>query len=476
MSVRQLLIRHLTYPLSHLRSGDAAQLRYIREFERTQYLPADELRALQESRLRELLDHAYRHCPFYRLRFEQADLLPSDICRLEDLQALPILEKTDVQEHRDRLVADNWPMHDLIPNQTGGSVGRPVSFFLSRDRCRSRAAATVRHNRWAGWDLGDKIAVLWGAPRDRPTHSWRGRLRRLLIEPQLHLDAGHVTEASLTAFHAALQRYRPRGILAYASAAVLFARFLKARGLQPYQPYSLVTSAEVLTDEERVLLEEVFGCPVFNRYGSREVSVLASECAAHRGLHVMAEGLYLEIVRGDRPAVPGEVGSILVTDLLNRAMPLIRYRIGDLGSWAAGACPCGRSLPRLQSVAGRVTDFLVGADGRLVSGAFLTIQLVAPRPRLGQVQIRQDTPGRVRFRIKPGPEFDSVTDLAYLERTARQYLGEGTVVEHEYVAEMPAEPSGKFLFCRSTVTPEFLRTAPPVPGRARQAYDNVLET
>src|SRR5262245_14511729 len=168
MSVRQFLIRHVTYPLSHWRSGDAAQLRYIREFERTQYLPAEELRALQETGLRRLLDHAYRHCPFYRTRFDRAGLVPSDVRRLEDLSVLPVLEKVEVQEHRDQLVAENWPLHDLVPNRTGGSVGRPVSFYLSRDRCRSRAAATVRHNRWAGWDIGARLAVLWGAPRDQP--------------------------------------------------------------------------------------------------------------------------------------------------------------------------------------------------------------------------------------------------------------------------------------------------------------------
>jgi phenylacetate-CoA ligase len=460
MRVRELLIRHVTYPLYQLRSGDAAQLRYIREFERSQYLPVEELRALQEARLQRLLEHAYRHCPFYRARFDGAGLVPGDIRRLEDLQALPVLEKADVQAYRDQLVAENWPVHDLVPNRTGGSVGQPVSFFLSRDRCRSRAAATVRHNRWAGWDVGAPLAVLWGAPRDRPARDWRGRLRRLLVEPQLYLDTGHVTEADLAAFHEALLRYRPRGILAYASAAVLFARYLQARGLRPYRPRSLVTSAEVLTPDQLALLEEVFGCPVFDRYGSRETSVLASECAAHSGLHTMAEGLYLEIVQEDRPAPPGQPGSILVTDLLNLAMPLIRYRIGDVASWAEGICPCGRTLPRLRGVMGRVTDFLVGGDGRLVSGAFLSIYLVAQRTSLGQVQIRQDAPGRVLFRVKPGHDFDEGPDLEFLRQTTRRYLGEDAVIGYELVSDLPAESSGKFLFCRSSVTPDFLRTCP----------------
>jgi phenylacetate-CoA ligase len=179
----------------------------------------------------------------------------------------------------------------------------------------------------------------------------------------------------------------------------------------------------------------------------------------------MAEGLYVEIETPHGTAGPGEVGSILVTDLLNLAMPLLRYRIGDVGAWAAGDCPCGRRLPRLERVAGRVTDFLVGTDGRLVSGVFLATYVIAQRPSLGQVQIRQDRPGAVLYRIRPGSGFHYRDDLEYIRRATCRYLGEKTVVEAEVVRELPAEPSGKFLFSRSTVAPEFLRA--PVTTAAR---------
>ena len=140
-------------------------------------------------------------------------------------------------------------------------------------------------------------------------------LRSRFVDRQLFLDTGCVTEEKMLAFHAQLQRFRPRVIVAYARAAALFAKFLQANGLRGYQPTSLVTSAEVLEPEDRKRLEEVFGCPVFNRYGCREVSVIASECEAHDGLHTMAEGLLVEVVRGDRPAAPGETGALLITDL-----------------------------------------------------------------------------------------------------------------------------------------------------------------
>ncbi len=459
MSLYQRLVRDVFHPLALWRAGDLGQLDYQREFERTQWLSADELRDLQWRRLRTILEQAYLQCPFYRERFDGLGLRPDDFRGPEDLRVLPPLEKRDIQEHGERLLARNWPRADLIRNQTGGSTGTPISFYLSTDRKRSRAAATLRHNRWAGWEHGDRAAVIWGAPQDRPATGWRARLRRALLREPLWLDTGCVTELSLAAFHAALMRHRPRVIQAYARAAVLFARYLQARGLTAGRPQAVVTSAEVLEAEDRRLLEEVFGCRVFNRYGCREVSVIASECDAHSGLHVMAEGLYVEIETAHGAAGPGDVGSILVTDLLNLAMPLLRYRIGDVGSWAAGDCPCGRRLPRLEGVAGRVTDFLVGADGRLVSGVFLATYVIAQRPSLGQVQIRQDRPGAVLYRIRPGSGFHYRDDLEYIRRATGRYLGEGTVVDAEVVRELPAEPSGKFLFSRSSVAPEFL-TAP----------------
>ena len=452
----QKLVRDLFVPLSLWKAGELAQLRYQREFEYTQYLAAEEIRRLQLHRLRILLAHAYADCPFYRRRMQQAGICPADIQSLQDLRALPPLEKRELQEHGDDLIAQHWSRADLIRNQTGGSTGTPIAFYLSGDRKCSRAAATLRHNRWAGWEVGDKAAVIWGAPRDRPGTDWRSRLRGLLLREPLWLDTGHVTEETLLAFHEALWRYRPRVIQAYARSAVLFARFLHANGLHAYQPQSIVTSAEILEDHDRHLLEEVFRCPVFNRYGCREVSVIASECPAHAGLHVMAEGLYVEIETDRGPAVPGETGAILVTDLLNYAMPLIRYRIGDLGSWAVGACKCGRGLPRLEHVAGRVTDFLAGSDGRLVSGVFLATYVVAQRPSLGQVQIQQHTAGEATYRIKPSAAFDATADLEYLRRTTRAHLGDTAVVRIELVDSLPAEPSGKFLFSRSTVTPAFL--------------------
>lgn len=457
MDLYASLVRKVFYPLALWRAGDAGQLRWLREFERTQYFSKDQLTALSRERLQRLLKHAYERCEFYRERMNRIGLRPEDVRDVADLRVLPPLEKKDLQNDGERMIAAGWPREDLLPNQTGGSTGTPVKYFASNDRRRSRAAALIRHNRWAGWDVGDRVAVLWGASRDAPRQDWRARLRRRVLRQPLWLDTAHVTEQRLVEFHQELLRYRPRIIQAYARSALLVAQFLEARGWKPWRPHSIVTSAEVLEPHERAQIERVFGCPVFNRYGCREVSVIASECEAHEGMHVMAEGLHVEIVVGDRPARPGEMGSILVTDLLNYAMPMIRYRIGDLGSWETGDCACGRHLPRLRRVHGRVTDFLVGADGRLVSGVFLATYVVAHRPSLGQVQIVQERAGEVTYRVRPGACFDASEDFAYLERTTRHYLGDEIRVRWQLVEELPAEASGKYLFSRSQVTAGFLQ-------------------
>jgi phenylacetate-CoA ligase len=461
MDLMGTVVRSTFLPLDLWRVGEYRGLRYLKEYERSQYFPLERLRELQLARLRTLLTHAQKNCPFYSERFSRTGLDIRDIKSLEDLRRLPVLEKSDIQNHRDEMIAANWPKNNLLHNITGGSTGAPLSFYLSRDRKMSRFAATWRHNGWAGCHLGDKVAWIWGASRDRRPNSFKARLRNLFVDRLLYLDTGHLTEETLAGFHLALERFKPKTIVAYARSAVLFAQYLSSRKLTPFRPRSIITSAEVLEPDDRATLERVFGCKVFNRYGCREVSVIASECEAHQGLHTMAEGLYVEVVplKGATGLRNSRTGSILVTDLLNLAMPLIRYRIGDLGEWEDGNCPCGRSLPRLRHIAGRVTDFLVGADGRAVSGAFLSLYVIGKRPSLGQVQILQSQKGRVHYRIKPGPGFREAQDVEYLQTTTGQYMGPGTKVDCEIVDELKNEASGKFLLSRSTVPPPFLGSA-----------------
>ena len=457
--MHQLLIERILNPLDLWRIGEGATSRYIGEFEKTQFWSGEQIRDLQLSLLKKLIAHAYDNCPYYTEEFDKVGFYPDDLTCLEDLQRLPVVEKSDIQLRRDDMVSKVASKDDLIANKTGGSTGSPLSFFVSRDRKCSREAAARRHNRWAGWNVGDKVALIWGATPDLPHDTLKARLRNLLLDRTLIFDTSRVTDEKVRNFHTEFEQFRPKVILAYAQSLVLITRHMLSAGLVlNHSPHSIVTSAEMLSDADRELVEGFFRCKVFNRYGCREVSVVASECDRHDGMHIMAEGLYVEILKGNEPASPGEVGSVVVTDLRNMGMPLIRYRNGDMSSINYEPCACGRSLPRLNALEGRITDFLVADDGSLVSGCFLSIYLLADRPSLGQVQVVQSKRNQVCIYLTGigQPEAEIAEDIAFLEAAVARHLGSGTKFEYKIVETISNSASGKYTFCKSKVAAEVI--------------------
>ena len=155
--------RRFVYPGRARRHGHFP-FEYLREFEESQYWSADVLAARRLERLRRLLDHAYETCPFYRTRWEAAGIHPSDIRTLDDFSRLPTVEKKDIQAHRDAMRSSRYAETELVLNQTGGSTGEPLRFYLDRERLKSRAASSIRHDRWAGKDFDTFCLAVWGIP------------------------------------------------------------------------------------------------------------------------------------------------------------------------------------------------------------------------------------------------------------------------------------------------------------------------
>jgi len=424
---------------------------HLREMERTQYLPKDKLETLQFERLRRLIDHAAAHCPFYAKRFAEHGVGPSSLKEPGDILKFPVLRKRDIQSNGDDMLASNVPRSHLVENRTGGSTGKPLHFYVDLERMETRKAATIRHNRWAGYDIADKAGIIWGSTRDLAAVFERKLpLRSAVFERSLVLDASCLSEQSMVDFARRLARYRPRVILAYAHSAYLFASVMEARSLRTISPHSVITTAEMLYPHQREKIERTFGCRVFDRYGSRETSVIASECDSHSGLHVNAECLLLETLDGGKPAGPGEPGEVVITDLLNFGMPFIRYAIEDWATLSADACPCGRTLPLLSGLEGRTTDFIRTPEGRYVSGAALTIKLIAEIPGIAQAQLVQDSLDSVRLRIVKDPPFTKESEDLLL-RKARELMGATIRISTEFCEDIPSEPSGKFRFSISKV-------------------------
>ena len=448
MDLTALAIRHVLYPLWAAQSG-STRLRHLAELEKSQYWSRDMLAERQWAQLKAMLAHAFETCPYYRAKYRAAGITPADVRSREDIDHVPTLTKDEIQEHRDEMVSSSYSTRMLIRDMTGGSTGSPMQFYYDPERLESRVGATLRHNRWAGWDIGNRAAILWGAPQDMASGKLRDRIRTWIQERRLMLDASDLTEASMAGFARALITYRPAVLQGYANTLGLFAQYVKAEGIRGIRPRGIVTSAEVLTEENRRLIEGTFGCSVFNRYGCREFAVIASECEVHHGMHINAENLLVEALADGRSRTDHD-GEIVITDLRNYAMPLIRYRIRDVGRIKHASCSCLRGLPLMELSGGRVTDFLRATSGSKVSGIVVATYVITNLPGIRQIQFVQDKPDEVTVNLVRGPQWSSAS-LEELSTRTRKYLGEDMRLRIEYVDLIPPAQSGKYRFSISNL-------------------------
>jgi len=442
--------KHIFFSLRVWRENSTL-LEHLKAFEQSQYLSPDKIRVMQFERLRSLLKHASANCPFYTRRFNEAGFNPKKMQSLDDLYKLPVLTKKDIQRYATDMKATNLDPTDILPDQTGGSTGSPLHFFLNQDRVFSRNAAAIRHDRWTGWDIGMKSAYLWGHRGDIRTGGLKARLNQILVDRRLILDTSNITTDKLAQFDTTLQKYRPYVYVAYANSIYLFARYLESRNSTAHhRPQAIITSAEVLDPTQRELIEKVFECKVYNRYGCRETSIIASECDRHTGMHICAEALYVEILTKNGPAKRNELGKIVITDLLNYGMPFIRYQIEDIGFPIAETCSCGRGLPLLDISGGRTTDFLITPDGIIVSGASLTIFLIANTPGIAQAQLIQHTKDEIIFKIVKKEGFGD-NSIKFLQQEFPKFFGNKMKYHLEFVDHIPVEASGKYRFSISHI-------------------------
>jgi phenylacetate-CoA ligase len=440
-------IRHVIHPL-WAKFNHPSFASYLREFERNQYLHPNDLRRLQMRRLRQRLIDAYRYVPFYRHRMTEAGLTPLDIRTHEDLRLLPVLTKRDIQDQQDLLVSSNVPPNKRQQNHIAGSTDSPLRFFVDVERFDSRMASTVRHNAWAGLRIGDWYAQLWDSRFDvgdtpDPNQAWRQKF----LDRNLSLRTDAASEEAMMRFVEVLRRYRPKSMVAYAQSAVVFAEFCKANNIHDITFESMIVSADMLLPGNREILEEAFRGEVFDRYGCREVSVIASECEYHSGLHVNADVLIVEVEPA--PNLPTGMGRVFVTDLLNRSMPLIRYEVGDLASLDTDMrCPCGRSLPLIGKIQARTSDFLRLPSGRMIAGPSLAL-LAADMRDVRQVQFIQRDPAHLTLEVVAGNGYSQLTEEE-LRRRIQPYLEQESSLTIVASDSLPSEPSGKYRFVNTS--------------------------
>ena len=362
----------------------------------SQWLPADRLRQEQSTALWEILRHSVSTVPAYATA--EGILERGGPSPLPVLASFPLLDKSEIQRDPQSYVSREAPSR-VSRKTTGGSTGQAVTVLKGREATACERAAMWRSYEWYGVQIGDPAARFWGAPfatRNR----WAVRLTDLAMH-RIRFSAFAFGVQDLESYWERCRQFRPAYLHGYVSMLTEFAGFLESRGLDGRElPLkSVIATAEALSVPQRDLLERVFGAPVQVEYGCGEVGPIAYSCP-EGSLHLMVENLVVEVLREDgTPAGVGESGEIVLTDLTNRAMPLIRYRVGDFGVPGEG-CRCGRGLPVLREVWGRAYDFVEGPDGRRYHGEFFMYLFEDLRKEgLGVHQFKVEQVGPAELRV-----------------------------------------------------------------------------
>jgi phenylacetate-CoA ligase len=249
-----------------------------------------------------------------------------------------------------------------------------------------------------------------------------------------------------------MRNYDKPFLIGYAHALFLLAEFAEKTGLWQGHLSGISSGGMVLHKWQRKRIEEVFGCKVLDRYGCEELGTIACECERQDGLHINSFAKYVEIGDDDGRVVEHQqVGNILVTELTNYGMPFIRYRIEDRAASLEGQCTCGRSLPLLDKIDGRESDFVLRPDGKKVSGISLTDNFGANIPGAEQVQIVQDQLDHIIVRLVRGRDFDSQS-ISAVQGLVLRFFGEDMRFSCEYLKEIPLESNGKARFVISEIS------------------------
>ena len=404
------------------------------------------------------------HSPWHAHRILDSglDVLSDDVpLSMIDFRRLPTMTKQDAMKNISNIAWAEVPGGAFKYN-TGGSSGQPLIFYYGRWRQASDAAGRIRARRWWGVDVGEREVYLWGAPVELSKTDRIKTIRDRLLN-QLVLNAFEMSPASMDQYVEAIQAYGPKCIYGYASSIALLAAHIRERGFKLNLPDLKVvsTTGEPVYPHQRVMIQEVFGVPVANEFGSRDIGFTAHE-TPHRQMLLMSESIVLEVLdRQGLPVGPGERGEAVMSGLCSQAQPFIRYRTGDIVRRSDENCKDGRGLHVIGEVMGRATDFIVRSDG-MIMHALAVIYVLRAIEGIEEFKFIQHTVNNVEILIVRNLHWTDETDVAIIQGVQAR-LGDNVRVDIKLVDMIAPEASGKYRYVVSHV---------PLPSGASFSHGN----
>lgn len=404
----------------------------------SQWFDDSKIRNNQLSKLHDLLFNACTTVKYYRSNNYCLDLNTNKKDSFDALNSFPILEKETVRTNWHDFISSKYNHIKLIKLNTSGTTGKSLKVYLDYSSRRASYCFTSRYHMWAGLS-GSNNATFGGRvivpPGQRTDIFWRynAAMNNYLF------SSYHMSDKYLPLYVKKLNAINPQYIEAYPSAVYVLAKFIDENNLKCVSPKAVLTSGETLYDYQRELIERVFACQIFDQYGCTEQSLFISQC--EKGTyHVHPEYGIVEILDDvGSPVGPGVAGRVVCTSFMNKAMPLIRYDIGDTAEWGEGVCECGRNFPIINKICGRQDDYIVTPDGQMVGRldpVFKGIDSVK------LAQIVQKKLNLVVLRLVPGKTFN-LGDKTKIVKELKSRLGESVEVLVEIVEDIPKTKNGK---------------------------------
>jgi phenylacetate-CoA ligase len=435
-------------------------------------LSGEEIAALQWRKLEALLEHAYAAVPFYRRRFDEAGIRPDQIRTIDDFRRVPLTSKPELKAaYPDEMIASGWRRSCLVERQTTGTTDAPLSFVIDREMFDRGVARTRRVLDWAGSGRDTRV-VLLGPIRERRTvaHRLYAWMERRLVLDTLALTSestplccpsrdsslpDHICFEKTAGYCEKIAEFQPDILYGYVTDLLALAAYVDATGRSDIRPRAVVSSAELLTEPGRRRLEEVFSAEVFDLYGATEFPAIACECEAHDGLHILSDTYLVELLTEGRATSPGEVGEVIITDLENRVMPFVRYRIGDAARAAKRSCRCGRPFPLIEVVEGRTSEVAVTpGGGLLLARRFAAI--IGEMGRVRRFRIVQERIDRLEVQIVVEEPWTTQHEASLRERVSA-YAGGEVQVSVTRVPHLAPDPSRKERFLYSSLDIDIAR-------------------
>ena len=431
-----------------------SKLEFLIELERSS---PERVQNVQQERLRQLLEHASLHVPYYRRILAEAGVATgSGEIALEHFDKIPLLDKSELHSNYHDLKSDDLDKRRWYENSSSGSTGQTAHFIQDKDYADWGRALGHLFDQWADYTIGEPKFVVWSISRDisrRKASLWARTIAE--VRNEHWLNARFLSPAKMRDFMDLARRKRPTLILGVPEELYHYSQLVVNEGLAPIQSCAVATNGSKLPTATRPTIQAAFGGEIFDRYGTRELSDVAAECESHMGLHVSPLTHVVEVLRPDGSnAAPGEVGELVVTSLICYSMPLIRYRIEDRAACSEANCSCGRTWALLSEIEGRTRDMFVRRDGssvRIVESVFYHHKWVR------EFQVIQEDYEHVRAFVvphdieepHPGEYADSIR---VMQQKIRKAMGDDCRVEVELADKIDRSDSGKYRHHISNVT------------------------